>query len=351
MGDMRGQLRGRGLRKGFLLVLTMVAIAGLIPVAGDGALTIYFIDVEGGQATLIVTPDRQALLVDAGFPGFDDRDPKRILVAVHDAGLTRLDYLLLTHFHQDHIGGVPAIAAQLPIGAFIDHGALVDHDRFTVAAFEAYEPVRYAKRQIHPKVGDRLPLKDVDIEFVSASGETSAKPVPGGGRPNPSCATLERQADDPGENAQSIGMWLRYGRFRFLDLGDLNWNKLAQLVCPANLLGPIDVYLVSHHGNLDANLPQLLVGVQPRVAVIDNSPTKGGAPETFSALHHLAGLEAVWQLHRSARQGAENFADEYVANPDGPDEGHWLKVTASRDGSFNVVNSRNGASQTYRAAH
>jgi len=355
----------KGAARIFRTLVAVVAIGGVVPSTHESAavplvgpagssapsLVIYFIDVEGGQSTLIVTPDRQAMLVDAGFPGNDDRDPKRIMTAIHDAGISRLDYLVLTHFHQDHIGGVPAIAAQIPIGAIVDHDVLFDSDRFTLAAFHAYEPVRSESRLIHPKAGDRLPLKGVELVVASASGQTLSRKLRGGGELNPSCTTFEKQAEDPGENAQSIGISLRYGSFRFLDLGDLNWNKLAQLVCPANLIGRVDVYLVSHHGNLDSNLPQLLAAVQPRVAVINNSPNKGGAPETLAALHRLQGLEGVWQLHRSVRQGSENFADEYVANLDGPDQAYWLKLTARRDGRFSIVNARTGFSGAYPMSH
>jgi competence protein ComEC len=326
-------------------LVRLAAAAG----ASQPALTIYFIDVEGGQSTLLVTPEHQALLIDAGFPGFEDRDARRILSAMRDANVTRLDYLLLTHFHQDHIGGVPAIAQQIPIDAFVDHDVLVDTDRFTVAAFQSYEPVRSGHRQIHPSPGDRLPLKGLDAVIISANGDTLSGELPSAGQANPSCAELLRQAEDTGENARSIGIWIRYGRFRFLDPGDLNWNKLAQLVCPVNLLGRVETYLVSHHGNADSNLPAFLAAVEPRVAVLNNSTTKGGSPDTFAALHALPELEGTWQLHRSAREGAENFADDFVANVGDPDVGYWLNLTAARDGSFTITNARNGFTRSYQA--
>jgi competence protein ComEC len=324
------------------------ALVRLAAAASQPALTIYFIDVEGGQSTLLVTPEHQALLVDAGFPGFEDRDARRILSAMRDASDTRLDYLLLTHFHQDHIGGVPAIAQQIPIDAFVDHDVLVDTDRFTLAAFQSYEPVRSDHRQIHPRPGDRLALKGLDAVIISANGDTLSGELPSAGQANPSCAELVRQAEDTGENARSIGIWVRYGRFRFLDPGDLNWNKLAQLVCPVNLVGRVETYLVSHHGNADSNLPAFLAAVEPRVAVLNNSTTKGGSPDTFAALHALPELEGAWQLHRSAREGAENFADDFVANVDDPDEGYWLKLTAVSDGSFTIANARNGFTRSYQ---
>jgi competence protein ComEC len=330
---------GSALRPGF----HVTAVAAAPP----PVLTIYFIDVEGGQSTLLVTPEHQALLVDAGFPGFDDRDARRILAAMRDAGVTRLDYLLLTHFHQDHIGGVATIAQQLPIDAFVDHDILVDTDRFTLAAFQTYELVRTGHRQIHPRPGDRLPLTGLDVVFISANGDTLSTELPWAGQTNPWCDGLVRQAEDPGENSKSIGIWVRYGGFRFLDPGDLNWNKLAQLVCPVNLLGRVETYLVSHHGNADSNLPAFLAAVQPRVAVLNNSTIKGASPDTLAALHGLPGLEGAWQLHRSAREGTENFPDDFVANVADPDAGYWLKLTAARDGSFMIANARNRFERSY----
>jgi competence protein ComEC len=335
---------GSAVRPGHSGALVRIAAA---TAASPPAFTIYFIDVEGGQSTLLVTPWHQALLVDAGFPGFDDRDARRILAAMRDANVTRLDYLLLTHFHQDHIGGVAALAQRIPIDAFVDHDTLLDTDRLTVAAFQSYDPVRSGHRQIHPRPGDRLPLKGVDVVIISANGDTLSRELPWAGQANPSCAGSVRQAEDPGENARSVGIWVRYGRFRFLDPGDLNWNKLAQLVCPINLLGRVETYLVAHHGNADSNLPAFLAAVQPRVAVLNNSTTKGGSPDTLAALHALPGLEDVWQLHRSAREGAENSAADVVANVDDPDAGYWLKLTAGRDGRFTIANARNGFTRSY----
>src|SRR6266498_4177776 len=92
-------------------------------------LTIYFIDVEGGQSTLLITPAGESVLVDTGYairgqrgappPPADatiGRDAQRILDTIKEAGLDRIDYLLITHFHSDHAGGVPEVAGRIPIG-------------------------------------------------------------------------------------------------------------------------------------------------------------------------------------------------------------------------------------------
>src|ERR1044071_1160064 len=121
-------------------IVSFLLAAGLVmtlSVSAADPLDIYFIDVEGGQSTLIVTPAGQSMLIDAGWDGFDDRDPKRILAAVRDAGITRIDYLVITHFHRDHIGGVPALAQQLPIGTFVDYGEPIEAADFAQAPFKA----------------------------------------------------------------------------------------------------------------------------------------------------------------------------------------------------------------------
>src|SRR5580698_5961224 len=108
---------------GVILMLAMLGGAMAAPRSGSvRPLQIYFVDVEGGQATLFVTPSGHSLLIDTGWPGFAGRDADRIVEAAKAAGIERIDYVLLTHFHTDHVGGAPQLAAKIPIGTFIDHG-------------------------------------------------------------------------------------------------------------------------------------------------------------------------------------------------------------------------------------
>jgi competence protein ComEC len=324
------------------------------------ALTIYFVDVEGGQATLIVTPAGQSLLVDTGFPGTgamqspsgdarQARDAQRILAAARHAGVKAIDYLLITHFHPDHDGGVPELSRLIPIRTFIDHGSVNPEEEQnvpgTVAAFNAYTTVRARGRHVEPKPGDRLPLKGIDAVIVSSAASTIVTPLEGGGAPNPAC---DPSASLPqgGENPRSTGFRLRFGRFRFVDLGDLSSRPLSRLFCPDDLLGPADVYLLPHHGGADVSDPAVFGSVRPRVAIINNGATKGGAPETLASLHRAQGIEDVWQIHRSENQGALNFADDLIANLDQSTD-YWIKVSAWEDGSFVVTNARTGASKRY----
>jgi competence protein ComEC len=333
--------------KSSLLAIGFTAIA-LVCSAATKTLDLYFIDVEGGQATLVVTPKGQSILIDAGYGGMEHRDPARIMDAVRAAGLTHLDYLLVTHFHSDHIGGVPEIARRLPVLAFVDYGEPREATPTVTAPYTAYAAARSKGKHLQPKPGDRIPLDDVEVEVVSAGGVLLSKPLAGAGQPNPACASFQKHGDDPSENHRSVGVRVKFGAFRFIDLGDLNWNPLGQLVCPSNVIGEADLFLVPHHSNSDANVPALLAAVHPRVVMSNNGATKGGAADTFATVHHLAGVEDVWQLHRSLVEGAENSAEPLIANLDDGATGYGIKVSASDDGSFTVTNARTGVTKSYR---
>jgi len=333
-------------------------------IAARTALDIYFIDVEGGQATLIATPANETLLVDTGFPGsgggFDAmpgnpataRDAQRILAAARDAGVTQIDYLLTTHFHADHDGGVVELAQLLPIRTFVDHGRVLpdaeETSRGTLAAFDRYAAVRAKGRHLEPAPGDRIPLKGVDAIVVSGAGATVKTPLPGGGGRIASCPAAAPSAQEPHENPRSTGVRVQFGRFRFLDLGDLTGAPLFALACPQNMVGAVDVYLVAHHGGADAADPATFAAFRPRVSIVNNGPMKGGAPEIFKTLRASRDAGDVYQLHRSGNAGADNFADERIANLD-TTTAHWIKVSASADGSFSVINGRTGATQRYAA--
>jgi competence protein ComEC len=325
----------------------LLGLALAVPGAAMKTLDIFFIDVEGGQSTLIVTPEGQSLLIDAGYGARNGRDPERNLAAAHEAGIDHLDYLLVTHFHSDHVGGVPDLASRIPIETFIDYGEPMGTDRMATGAFRAYEPARNGGRHLQPRPGDRLPLKGIEADVVSAGGAVLPRPLAGAGQANAACATVEDQPEDGTENFRSIGVRLKFGAFRFVDLGDLSGNTLATLVCPRNLVGDASVYLVAHHGNYDSNVPAVLAALRPRVAVMNNGVRKGGAPDSFSTLHAQPGLEDLWQLHATTNPGADNAPDVFLANVDDGVSAYWIKLTANDDGGFAVSNSRNGFTKTY----
>jgi competence protein ComEC len=338
------------------LFLATIAVFLLVASSGRSAgrvLHIYFVDVEGGQSTLVVTPAGRSLLIDAGYPGLAGRDPDRIMAAARDAGLSRIDYLLITHFHEDHDGGAAELAGRIPIGTFVDAGSPVESAPEVVAAFAAYEQVRRHGKHIVPRPGDRLPLEEIEVDVVSGDGATLTTPLEGAGEPNAACAAYEPRGESRSENRRSLGVRVRFGSFRFFDLGDLVWNRLGDLVCPNNMLGAADAYLATHHANGDANVPAVLAALRPRVTIANNGPYKGGNRTVLASLRELPDTEDVWQLHRSASQEGDTAYDAYIANleADDHDQAWWIRLDAREDGSFAVTNGRTGWTKAYEGTH
>ena len=347
-----------------LVAAAAVAASVLVAQAARNTLDIYFIDVEGGQATLVVTPAGESMLIDAGFPSDDGviapafgmkpgasanaRDPRRIAAAAKDAGLTALDYLMLTHYHADHAGGAVELAGLLPIKAFIDHGEPAPGADVGVPGtqkiYEQYTTLRAKGRHLQPKPGDLLPLKGLEARVVSADRQVLAAALASAGEKNAACSGTPLEAQEKVENPHSVGVRLQYGKFRFLDLGDLSGEPLYSLTCPNNLVGQSEVYLVAHHGGADGSDPASFAGIKPLVAVFNNGQRKGAQPPALAAVK-AAGVDG-WQLHRSANPGAENAPDDRLANLDETTSA-WIKVSASEDGSFTVTNGRTGYTKRY----
>ena len=333
--------------RAFLITVLALAGAALLPAARN--LEIYFIDVEGGQATLFVAPSGESMLIDTGWSGHDSRDANRIAAAAKKAGVKKIDFLLITHFHEDHVGGVPQLAAKLPIRTFIDHGEDVEHDQRAKELYAAYTEYRSKGERILAKPGITIPVKGLEVEVLTADGDVIENPLPGAGQPNALCSDAKLRAPDPTENARSVGTLITFGKFRILDLGDLTWNKEHELVCPNNKIGTVDLYIVSHHGSALSGSPVLVHALHPRVAIMDNGARKGGDAEAWQTIHTAPGLEDLWQLHYAIAGGKENNTpDPFIANVDEKgDQGNWLHVTVHPDGAFTVTNTRNKYTKAY----
>ena len=353
-----------GRLKAAAFVLTLVAAwaaGGTLraqAAAGKGDLRVYFIDVEGGQATLFVTPQGDSMLVDVGWSGSNSRDANRIAAAAKLAGLTKIDNVVLTHYHIDHAGGVAQLLAVMPVGRFIDHGpnredATVEGGPPTVKTYADYEKALASGTAAHmvAKLGDVLPVKGMKVEVVSADGNVIAKPLPGAGENNTACATSPEKALEGNENDRSLGMVITFGRTRILDLGDLTWANERPLMCPENKIGKVDVYIVSHHGFERSSSPALLNGVAPRIAIMDNGGHKGGDPSTFPIIQGSPRLKDLWQLHTVEGANKKNVADDRIANLASarPDQGNYLLLTVHPNGNMAVTNSRNGQTVDYPA--
>ena len=334
-------------------------------------LDIYIADTEGGKAALFVAPSGETVLIDTGNPG--TRDGDRIFAMLTAAGVKRIDHLISTHYHQDHVGGLAALARRIPIAHYVDHGANVENPEQVTGFRAAYDSILATATHTVATPGYRFPVAGLDWRIVTAAGKAITTPLPGAGASNAAaCARFERKPPQarPDDNSQSVGSVVAFGRFRVLDLGDLLWNNEYDLVCPRNTLGTVDLYLVTHHGLAASGSPQLVHTVRPRVAVMQNGTSKGGDPATFQTLHSSPGLEDVWTLHWSYAAGLElNSPGAFIANLDsastiarvltatpgarvaGTDPAHTpaysIKISARRDGSFTVTNTRNGFSKRY----
>ncbi len=341
------------------------------PASGGKTLDIYISDTEGGKGTLFVSPSGETVLIDTGNPGA--RDVDRIMEMIGSAGVTKIDYLISTHYHTDHVGGLQEIVKRIPVAHFMDHGANVEVPE-AIAGFQAAYSEIYSKaRHTVLKPGDRVPVAGLDWRIVASAGQAIKTPLEGAGRANKEeCAAFQRKPEpaSPDDNAQSVGSVIRYGQFRALDLGDLLWNNEYDLVCPRNLIGTVDLYLVTHHGLDRSGSPALVHAVLPRVAVMQNGTRKGGAPTTFQTLRQSSGLEDIWTLHWSYAGGIEhNSAGVFIANIDdmatiagvlnpgtaaaggrgnpAHSPSYPIKISAQSNGTFTVTNLRNGFSKTY----
>lgn len=311
-------------------------------------LQMYFIDVEGGQATLIVGPLGQSLLIDTGWPGYEGRDADRIVAAAHQAGLKQLDYVLITHYHRDHVGGVPQLADGIKIGTFVDHGPNLEDSEVTRTDYAAYEKAIAGHAHVVVKPGWALPIKGMEVRVLSAAGDLIKEPLPNTGEANSYCSAEPAAPVDDTENARSVGVLLTYGHFRFLDLGDLTKKKELELACPNNLIGTIDLFLVTHHGADLSNSKALVWALHPRVAIFDNGARKGASPAAWKIVHESPGLEDLWQLHYAAESDKEHNIDaDHIANVKENCEGKSFKVTAESDGSFTLTNTRTGVEKAY----
>ena len=358
------------------ILIATVLLFSLTVFAASKNLEIYIIDVEGGNATLFVSPSGESLLIDTGNAGAAaPRDAGRIVAAIKDAGLQQIDHLIVTHWHGDHFGGLAELASKVPIREFIDHGPNVQPGQLADDFLEKTYPQIVAKgKHTVAKPGDKIAITGFDARIVTSGGQVIKNPLPGAGSRNPYCADFkagENNAEDP----QSVGTYITFGKFRTIHLGDLTKNKEFELMCPVNRIGTVDVLLGLHHGQATSNSEVVVHALHPRVAVMNDGTRKGGEPEVMKTVHTSPGLEDLWQIHFSQLSGQEytvpglfiaNGIDEApsavpIAPIPAPQPGpntppppahngtaYWIKVSAQQDGTFTVVNTRNGFSKTYK---
>jgi competence protein ComEC len=348
------------MRAGIVLLLVALSLSSASstvlakPKSPRTTLNIYFIDVEGGAATLIVTPAGESVLIDAGWDGAEGRDAKRIQAAMQLAGISAIDHLVVTHYHRDHYGGVPELSRLVTIKRFYDHGKMtaLGEDAQFAERYGAYQVA--AKNETIPlKAGDTISLKNVNglppikLLCVAANAGLIAKLT----KPNPECNPVLEKTPDTSENGRSVGLWLQWGDFDFLNLADLTAPVMSGLLCPGNQIGEVDLYQATWHGGTLPNNEILLRSLRPTVTVMINGPRKGGHRDVIKLLQELPASKALYQLHRNVQTTAEqNTPAEFIANlEEQPDDGNMIAVAIdAKKGSFSVTNSRTKRSQSYQ---
>ncbi|MBY0526086.1 MAG: MBL fold metallo-hydrolase [Gemmataceae bacterium] len=329
--------------------------AGFAPAAdAPRGLDIYFIDTEGGAATLIVTPAGESVLIDCGNPGA--RDAERIHKTAQAAGLKTIDHLVITHWHSDHYGGVARLAQLIPIKNFYDHGIpeqLAEDAKGFQLLIQAYKKASEGKSKML-KPGDEIALKQADgakpLRLFCLCGSGEVIPEKPNAPENPLAKEHKPMAEDKSDNARSLGFVLSYGEFRFLDLGDLTWNIEHKLVAPSDKIGPVDVYQATHHGLEISNNPVLIKTVKPRVAIFNNGARKGGHVSVIATLRRLAEVPAIYQLHRNVgATAAENTDPEFIANSDEKCEAEGIKLSVAPDAkTYTVTVGGKGKPREYK---
>lgn len=337
-----------------MLLLSPYAVAQL---PGSGNLDIYVLDTDGGESVLYIAPTGETLLFDTGGgdAAANARDFKRILRLVEEIGIRVLDYVIISHNHRDHVGNASSLP-NLPIRnirQFLDHGPYTTElQPVQRQSFENYLALRNVAKARRAEPGERFLLGAVEVYVVASSGELITDPLPGAGTANPLCRNHVPKYDVRGvENDEVVGVQVRFGDFSMLELSDMTWNYEQRLVCPNNLLGDVDVYHTSGHGDHWGSNPVMVHAVQPRVAVMNNAAVKGGHADTFDTLRSSPGFEDAWQTHFSTVNAAarDNSPEQFISNLDGAEGhlGHYIKFSVQSDGSFSVTNSRTGFTKEY----
>jgi competence protein ComEC len=361
-------------------------LAGLLaaaPAAAQDSLKVVSIDVEGGAATLFVTPEGKSLLIDTGWPaGFGEMPSPdgsreaadRIAAAAKRLGVRKLDYVIVTHYHDDHSGGVAALVARIPVGTFIDHGDNTDPLRpgtppgrvINTAAgqYPRYLEAIKGHKRIIAKPGDVIRIGSLTDTIVASGTQVIAAPLPGAGQANPHC-DVPGKGLGKGENASSVASLLRFGKVTIAQFGDLSWDVEHDLACPIDKIGKVNLLLVTQHGsaNVSSN-PAQVSAMRPDVAIMPNGGKKGGDPEVIATISTQKSLQGFWRLHESYahpelsgdRNGIANLnpprvvIDAVAAKPyeAPPDMGYAIEADVTRAGAITVTNTRNGFSKTYQ---
>jgi competence protein ComEC len=372
------------------LAAALLASAFAIPAhAADGTLKIVSIDVEGGGGTLFVTPEGKSLLIDTGWPSGAGLLPSpdgarnsadRIVAAARKLGVSKIDYVIITHYHMDHVGGVFDLAKRIPIGTFIDHGANAEHLKpgevippdlaggMPDQLYPKFEALITGHDHIVARPGQVIQIGSLTDTIVASDAVVMSKPLPGAGAKTAACDTAESKSEKPDggeENTRSVASLLSFGKVKIAMFGDLSWKKERELSCPVGKLGHVNILIATQHGSVISSNPASIADMHPDIAVVGMGGKKGGDEAPIKTIQASPGLMALWQTHESYAHPSLGAADKNMVanlNPppaaiaahakqmftSPPDEGHAIHLDVSKDGKVVVTNDRNGFSKTYQ---
>jgi len=334
-------------RELFVCLVTLLPIAVL---SAADTLEMTVVDTEGGKAIVMLTPDGESMLVDAGFPGSNDRDTKRIVAAAEELKIKQFDYMLVTHYDGDHVANIASVDARIPAKVFLDRGPLQPGgDQGGIQRnMTSYLKCIGERKRVTLKPGEAIPFKGLKVTVLTAGGEVIKRSLPGAGKPNEFANSPKPDIGPQDENAECIGLLYEFGKFRMADFADLLQTQEFAPMTPDNPVGTVDLFMVSHHGAFRSNNPVLVYALHPKVAIMNNGARKGGDAITFDTLKASPGLQDLWQLHTSMSAKDKNAPADFIANTEEKCEGKAIKVSVQRDGAFTVTNMRNGFSKTYK---
>jgi beta-lactamase superfamily II metal-dependent hydrolase len=357
-------VRRGGVRRNRVRALMLAALALVLTAGREPPLRVYAVDVEGGFATLYVTPQGHSLLIDTGWRaglGGQSGEPDsvdRIVSVMREAHVQRINTLLVTHYHRDHVGGAVELMARVPVDRVVDHGPnrefppggqQVGPDS-TVTLYAGYLKALGARPHIVLRPGDRISVDALEVTAVDSDRAIVAEPLPGAGTAGAGCdrATANDRLGGE-ENPRSLGVLVRWGAARILSLGDTTWEIENSLVCPRDLIGPVDLMFADNHGSDNATSPVFVDTVRPRVVVFNNGPMKGASPDSIHAVQNSPRLQDAWQIHQAEAPAAANVSLERIVNVSTPKDAMLpLRLNLWRDRTISVLNGRTGATAWYR---
>jgi glyoxylase-like metal-dependent hydrolase (beta-lactamase superfamily II) len=383
------------IRKSILALLAGAAIVLPLPaLAADDALQMIPMDVEGGGGTLFVTPHGKSVLIDTGNPDRGAHPNSQVIADTAKAfGIKKIDYVIITHYHVDHIGGLEGLLKRIPIGTFIDHGVnrevpgtqspggligpdwrtlgpdgkpragrggtvpppptVIPPPGSTAAGYNHYLELIKGHPHRVVKPGERLNVDGMDILFVDVDDVPIGRVLPGGGDRPAACATMQPMGPNGGEeNAHSTSSLITYGKTRIAAFGDLTWNAEQKLFCPVDKVGKVDIVLASHHGLQFSNSPAMVESLQPKIVLVGNAIRKGDDPERMRSYMANPRFASMWHLHitqgHDELDGDKNQIANINSNP-ADDKSYNLRLRIRKDGDITVINERNGYNKSYKA--